>query len=348
MAEAAPKLAYVVRVQALDPIPKKDLIEVATLHGWKCIVRKGEFKVGDLALYFAIGCVPDFEDPNFSFLKEKGYNRIKTMKMGGVISQGLLGKLSWMEARGHDMSGLCDGDDVSHAMGVTKYIPDEERAQYDMGSREPFPEYVPKTDATRLQHSPEQFFQNIADKEVVITRKEDGCSCTCIMFKGNFKLCSRNFVCDAESGDSASQAHYFEAVEKTDLRRKLESLPGRNIAIQGEIVGPKVSCNRLKLMEREFVVFDVFDIDTQQYLLYEELCALCAELQLKQVPLVYKGSSNDLSLDVDYFLQLADKQEYQKGVTAEGIVVKTNDTASNAARTVFKVIANKYLLKHDL
>lgn len=51
------------------------------------IVKKDEFKVGDLCVYVEIDSVlPEREE--FEFLRDKNF-RIKTMKMAGVISQGI-------------------------------------------------------------------------------------------------------------------------------------------------------------------------------------------------------------------------------------------------------------------
>lgn len=339
-------LATVVKVTNLLPIMGRDKIELAVIHGWKCVVKKGEFKVGDLGIYLTIGCVPDFSDPNFSFLQPK-FNRIKTIKMCGVVSQGLLGPLNWYTSRGFEgAEALSEGQDVSEAMGVSKYIPSEEEAQYcNKQGNMPFPtDVVPKTDATRLQHHPDEFFEAIRDKPIVVTRKEDGCSCTYIIRDGEFSVCGRNFIFPESA---AGCTHYFEMEEKFCLREKMKSL-GRNIAIQGEIVGPKINGNRLQLTDRTFVVFDIFDSDKQCYLLYKELCELCALLELNMVPLLYEGLSTDFHLTVEGLLAFAEGVEYRPGIGAEGIVVKLNDEAAREMRLTFKVISNKYLMKHDL
>ncbi|KAJ1408135.1 hypothetical protein B484DRAFT_456373 [Ochromonadaceae sp. CCMP2298] len=347
-------LATVVRVLDLVPIAGKDQIELAVVKGWRCIVRKGEFSLGNLAIYFALDSVPDFEDPHFSFLRKFG--RIKTLKMGGVVSQGLLGGLSWYAERGHGDT-LAEHDDVTVAMGVSKYVHAEEAVQYraqGVTYRE-FPHMVPKTDALRLQACPDAL-NAIAGRDVVITRKEDGCSCTCVALDGEFLLCGRNFVWDAEDG---SVAHYFQMQAQYSLKHKLLSL-GRNLAFQCEILGPKVNGNRLRLQHTTLAVFDVYDIDAARYLPYAQACALCLSLDLPQVPLIYRGPANNLFggvLSVDGFLELAEGVEYVKGVRAEGVVVKTEGGEEaefvggvrvEGARVVFKVVSNKYLLKHDL
>ena len=54
----ARKLASIQRITDLQPIEGADLIEVASVLGWKVVVKKGEFQVGDLAVYMEIDSVP--------------------------------------------------------------------------------------------------------------------------------------------------------------------------------------------------------------------------------------------------------------------------------------------------
>lgn len=46
------ELAYVVRIQEIKPIEGYDRVEYARVEaGWWIVVRKDQFKVGDLAIY---------------------------------------------------------------------------------------------------------------------------------------------------------------------------------------------------------------------------------------------------------------------------------------------------------
>ena len=84
------ELAYIVEINDIQPIEGADRVELAYISGWKVMVKKGQFKKGDLAVYFEIDSkVP--ETPEFEFLAQKGY-KIKTQKYfkGTVISQGLI------------------------------------------------------------------------------------------------------------------------------------------------------------------------------------------------------------------------------------------------------------------
>lgn len=88
------ELAYVVKIDAIEPIVGSDNCEAAIVGGWRIMVRKEVFKPGDLAIYFEIDSKVDTTRPEFAFLEKKG-GKIKTQRytFGGkglMISQGLL------------------------------------------------------------------------------------------------------------------------------------------------------------------------------------------------------------------------------------------------------------------
>lgn len=86
------ELCYVVRIDGIEPIPGKDRVECAKIGGWNVMVKKDQFKTGDLGIYFEIdSLVPKIEP--FLFLESKNF-KIKTQKYktpeGHFYSQGLL------------------------------------------------------------------------------------------------------------------------------------------------------------------------------------------------------------------------------------------------------------------
>ena len=91
------KLATVRKIDALDPIEGADLIEVATVEGWKLVVKKGEFKVGDPCVYFEIDSFLPDGVPAWQFLVDKSSrefegvrgHKLRTIKLKGQVSQGL-------------------------------------------------------------------------------------------------------------------------------------------------------------------------------------------------------------------------------------------------------------------
>ena len=83
------ELAYVVIIDGIEPIPGYDRVEHAIVGGWRVIVQKDQFKVGDPAIYFEIDSRVPADRECFAFLEKRHY-KVKTLKMCKTISQGLL------------------------------------------------------------------------------------------------------------------------------------------------------------------------------------------------------------------------------------------------------------------
>ena len=91
------KLASVVKIVDILPIVGADAIVVAKVKGWNVVVKKGEFNVGDLAVYYEIDSFLPVR-PQFEFLRKSSFKRmnsiegfrLKTIKLRGQLSQGLL------------------------------------------------------------------------------------------------------------------------------------------------------------------------------------------------------------------------------------------------------------------
>lgn len=96
------KMATVQQIVSISPIEGADAIEVARVLNWDIVVKKGEFAVGDFAVYFEIDSwIPTALAP---FLTKPGhfpksYNgvegeKLRTIRLRGALSQGLLLPLS--------------------------------------------------------------------------------------------------------------------------------------------------------------------------------------------------------------------------------------------------------------
>ena len=83
------ELAYVVIIDGIEPIPGYDRVEHAIVGGWRVIVQKDQFKVGDPAIYFEIDSRVPADRECFAFLEKRHY-KVKTLKMCKTLSQGLL------------------------------------------------------------------------------------------------------------------------------------------------------------------------------------------------------------------------------------------------------------------
>ena len=336
-------LATVVRVLELEPIEGADRIELATVQGWKVVVKKGEFAVNDLAIYYEIGSILPKDDPNTGFLEGKP---LKTRKMRGVVSQGLLGPLSWSTHYNVDTTKLKEDDDLTEELHVKKWIMDEELDLYvsDDGLRGQFPSIIRKTREDKVQKCAKKI-KELEGKDVVITQKYDGTSTTYMFYKNEFLICGRNNVLLAKEAGP----HYFDMATKINIEEKMKTF-GKNLAIQGELIGPKIGKNRHQVLDLEFYVFNIFDIDKQYYMNWQEILDIVKIMDLKTVPVVYRGIMKEELLSSKALIELAEQQLYDNGqakVLAEGIVIK-NDYGFGYERISMKAISNKYLMKHNL
>ena len=115
------ELAYVVIVDGIEELPGYDRVESARIGGWRCIVPKGQFKVGDPGIYFEIDSRVPSDRECFAFLEKRNY-KVKTQKMCKSISQGLL-----MHAEDFGWTINEWGDAIVDEKGDRHYSVDESR-----------------------------------------------------------------------------------------------------------------------------------------------------------------------------------------------------------------------------
>lgn len=347
------KLASIKRIDEINPIEGADAIEVATVGGWKVVVKKGEYTAGDLAVYFEIDSwIPHELAPFLSNGKEprefesvKG-ERLRTIKLRGQISQGLLLPISEIDKHLWNSDCWNEDDDLTEYLGILKYerpLP----AQLAGQAKGNFPSFIPKTDEERVQNLSKNLGKwSQSDDQWEITEKLDGSSMT-VFFRNNamddagdfiaeFGVCSRNLQLKETEGNS-----FWGAARKYNLEEKLTALD-RNIAIQGELVGPGIQGNKYKLTDIDFYVFTVYDIDTGEYLSSAERLELCEKLGLKHVPVITKLSL--INYNIDVLLTLAEgKSRINTNTEREGIVFKNIQNP----QLHFKAISNKFLMKFE-
>ena len=226
------ELVYVVKIDNIIPIDGADRVEQAVVGGWHIMVRKGQFNVGDKAVYFEIDSKVPQREP-YMFLADKHF-KIKTQKYfkGTVISQGLLmafKDFNWAEDKYEVGTFLTKELGVTYAVeednkrksNITKYDKMYQRHldlfkkhkilrkifKTNIGKKILFiflgkkrdtrnwPAWVVKTDEERVQNMP-FLFPGDPNKKWVVTEKIDGTSTTFTMKgrkkKEEFYICSRN------------------------------------------------------------------------------------------------------------------------------------------------------------
>ena len=339
------KMASIRKIDAIGPIEGADAIEVATVGGWKVVVKKAEFQVGELAVYCEIDSwIPTEIAPFLSKGKEprefegvKG-ERLRTVKLRGQLSQGLLLPLSVCS---NIDSLLFEGLDVSFPLNIRKWemaVP----AQLAGQVRGNFPSEIPKTDQERAQNLVKEIDAAIeSGLRFEVTEKLEGSSMTCYQIRGEFGVCSRNLDLKRDENNAFWKAAIAEQIE---LRMRAID-EHWDFAIQGELIGPGIQGNIYKLKDIEFRVFDVYNVQEGKYLNPEARRDLINRMGLKHVPVLAANANlfDTLGLkDVEDILTFADGKSVMGDITGplrEGIVFKQVDGGMT-----FKAISNKYLL----
>ena len=197
------KMATIRQIEAINSIEGADAIDIATIGGWKVVIKKGEYSVGDSVVYcevdsFIPAAVAPFLIKNN---KPRIFNgvegeRLRTARFRGQISQGLVLALP-------DELKSCElGADVSEFFGIVKYEPPIP-AQLAGMVKGLFPSFLQKTDQERVQ--------NLAVSDLVgsyfVTEKLEGTSATYFYRDGEFGVCSRNL----ELAETDKQTHWVVA-----------------------------------------------------------------------------------------------------------------------------------------
>lgn len=345
-------LATIQKIDALSPIEGADAIEVATVKGWQCVVKKGDFSVGDPCVYIEIDSfLPD--RPEFAFMKPRGM-RVRTIKLKGQISQGLVMPVSILAdviTAEHELYAAlgvsAEGADVTEALGIIKYEP-AIPACLAGKVRGNFPTFIRKTDEERIQNMPD-VTSKYNGTTCQVREKLDGSSATFYLYGDHFGVCSRNFELDP-SDDNA----FWQVARELNIEIKMRLL-GLNIAIQGELIGEGIQKNKYKLTGRTVKFFSVWNIDKNEYLTPEGTEEVIRFLGLDMVPVIQMVILNGQT--VPEMVEMATRNSLiNPAVKAEGVVVRSLRPMTEtfiSGKTVdrgilsFKVINPEFLLKHE-
>lgn len=356
------KLAHVEVIENLTPIVGADLIETAHVLGWQCVVKKGEFNVGDKVVYIEVDSILP-EKPEYEFLRERNF-RIRTIRLRKQISQGLVLPLSALPNK----IKYSIGQDVTGILGIVKYESPSEveerlktpknpfvkfmsrfkwfRKLFLQKPRGSFPSWIKKTDEERIQNMPKVLLEN-SEELFEITEKLDGMSATYFLRKNGrrfgkqlyeFGVCSRNLR-KSKPDNSA----WWKVAQQENIEQLLKDLIGDSeyVVLQGEIVGTNngsaIQKNKYQLKDLRFFAFNLFYPNTR--FTHEKMVEML-EPRVWIVPLI---SVTSIPNNVPEIVEWAKGNSMlNPKAIREGIVVR-----SNKKQISFKVINPDFLLKND-
>lgn len=335
------KLVTIRKVLDIKPIIGADNIETAIIGGWTCVVKKGQFNIGDLCLYFEIDSFLP-EKPEFEFLRSSSYKimydgttgfRLRTIRLRKQLSQGLLLPLTTFP----EIDFSDTKKDYAEDLGVRLWEQpiSENMKSFAIGN---YPTHIiPKSDQERIQNLSNELEDYKRENLLFeITEKLDGSSVTYFYNEGYFGICSRNLEVQ-----EIENSGYNNINKEYCIKEKLEKL-NKNLALQGEMVGPGIQKNPLKILKLKWFVFDIYDIDNKRFMTSEERTKLLNYLDLPSVPMLVDCYSVKEET-VESLLEKAKGNSYFGNFKREGLVFKST-TLFNGQIISFKAINNDYLL----
>jgi RNA ligase (TIGR02306 family) len=352
------KLASIAEITYIKPIEGADAIECAIVNGgWPVVVKKGEYQVNDLAIFCEIDSwVPHELAPFLSKGQEpREYNgvkgeRLKTVKLRGQVSQGLLLPLNtpikggpFDGGYGICVLGLQGGEDVTEMLGIQKWEPPIP-SQLQGTMRGNFPHFIPKTDQERCQNLRKDIFETHKDDVYEVTTKLDGSSMTVYVKDGEVHVCSRNIDLIETEGNTFWNTAREQNIIDTLLELSVEK--GEEYAIQGELIGEGIQGNPEKLTGHKFYLFDIYSITVGRYLKTDERYSILDKLNMNgasigHVPVVDIMCSVAKKFStIDELLEFAEGPSLNPQTKREGLVFKSWESDFS-----FKAISNSYLLK---
>lgn len=276
----------------------------------------------------------------------------------------LVGKYYWMDLSSPPVQAmmiLSVSDNVTELLGVHKYeLP--MNASLRGTARGNFPSFARKSDQERCQNIRREVWDAyVAGDEFQVTVKLDGSSMTTGVIVGpsaelygtepRFFVCSRNLELKETEGNA-----FWDIARRDDMENKIRmyidkcseiGLDLDGLVFQGELISPSIQQNFEGVNRPDFFVYNMFDIENQEWFVPLATRDIAGVLGMKHVPILHdhialKDLFPDATQDtiIQQLLDYADGPSAFGGKFREGVVFKRVD-----GKFSFKAISNKYLLK---
>ncbi len=353
----------------IEEHPKADLLEIARVGDYRSIVGKGEYKTGDLGVYIPEQAIcPAWLVERLGLvgkLAGKAKNRVKAIKLRGILSQGLIYPVIsesdlWNQRVQLEVGqiGVEEGEDIARFLGITKYEPvvptsmsgEVEGAsgctiKYDIENIKKYPDVLISGEEvyiTEKLHGTWCCFGSHPDAPYVVSSK--GLSARGLIFQINTENTERNLYVRTleetriDSYNLVDRAHFYFNM--------LTGNPMLPFYILGEIFGRGVQDLHYGLNKPSFRIFDVYVGQPGQgkYLDHEELIDFIYGVEgAVLVPQIYVGKYSKEIVE-----QYTDGTDMLGGFNVrEGVVVKPTKEREHEelGRVILKSVSEDYLLR---
>lgn len=361
--------------------PDADLLELAVIGDYRAVVARGQYSTGDMVAYIPEGAVvPDWLISKLGLtgrLAGSKKNRVKAIKLRGVLSQGLVYPCDKMFLHAHDTDDNTDGTfvwticgedpdewmfiddnddgDWAEFLGIVKYEPPI--PIHMAGEVQNIHGYTLSYDIENLKKFPEVL---VDGEDVIITEKLHGTwacwgwnpNCGLVVTSKGLSKQGLSFK-DEHVNDGNLYMKTLRATQddegRTALHRVCEDFAavGEAVYLLGEIFGGNVQDLKYGMDKPVFRLFDVYigEPGHGYYADFDMLVKIAAVADLPLVPLLYRGPYSKAKV-----LELTDGRETVSGKEAcirEGVVVRTSTERKDPVigRMQLKSVSEKYLLR---
>lgn len=246
------------RIASIWPHSNADRLELARLASmtFQFAVAKGIYQSGDQVVYFPLdSLLPQDLIDRLGLdgkLSGKQKNRIKTVRLRGEISQGVVAPIAEVLPAGQ----YVEGQDVTTVLGVEKYEPP---AVVDTNGRlTALPATVGVYDIEGADRFPD-VAEALMDVPAIITEKLEGSHFAATLeADGTFSVSQRRHRIEPVPG---AEHTWWKVARQMDLRAKCEALmaayPGAQVVtLRGEMVGPRIQGNIYGLADHRVYLFE--------------------------------------------------------------------------------------------
>lgn len=303
----------VVKIESVDKHPAADKLDIVKVLGdYPVIVKRDEYKVGDISWYIPIdSIVPDTED--FYFLCPKAYKQyeedgaiknrqignkyqlgsvpekyrvIRAKKILNIYSQGMLVK---------PKSDLEIGSSIIEILSLKKMEEENEENIVNV------PGFKKLTACGNSKKSPQGWsipyydidsirkYVHLVEKQqdIILLEKIEGANFSACYDGKELWVKSRRFY-----KENTHENMWWDIATRYNLEEKLKKYPF--MIFFGEVAGQvkkfrygsKIENGMLK---SRLFIFDIKDVKNDKYIDYDEMIKICKELELDTAPLLYRG-----------------------------------------------------------
>ena len=345
------------------PHPEADRLELAQVGGYLSIVPKGVYKNGDLAVYIPEqAIVPEdilVEIGLVGRLGGKAKNRVRAMKLRGILSQGIIypNKGNWKL-----------GEVLNEELGIIKYEPvipaslagevsnvgENLTIKYDIENHKKFPDVIQEGELVQITEKLHGTFSMFS--AIPTSWMDETSDLHEKLINGRFIAASKGLGAKGlvfKDNEKNSRNVYINAAKELSLFDFIGVLADRYdtiVTVAGEIFGRGIQDLGYSFTKAQFRLFDVAignERVEKRFLNHEDIENICKEFGIQRVPLLYVGEFSQEILD-----KYTNGLETVSGTEShirEGVVVKplVERYYSGLGRVMLKSISEAYLLRKN-